>query len=915
MSQQGSNEQTQLSTTGQIDRMCDEFEKACRAGRPPLIEQVLMEAEPDQRDRLLAELLEIELDWRQRAHSFVQEEDYRIRFPDRAELVETVFRRVVKTRRLADYELLDELGRGGMGVVYKARQVYLNQVVAVKILPHRYMDDPQAVARFRREMESIGRLSHPNIVRAYNAGEASGVHFLAMEYIDGINLQRLVDIGPRPAGGCPGGPLGVGAACEVVRQAALGLEHAHEHQLVHRDIKPANLMLARGERLAGTQEQASDSADRSAAVDGHIKILDMGLAKFHAESRGEDQAANGLTQPGMTMGTVDYMAPEQWENSATADIRADIYSLGCTLYFLLTGKPPYGEPAYETGRKKLMAHAVAPIPSLAESCGDVPAELQEVFEAMMAKNPRDRYATPAEVADALAEFADGEELAEVIAAAPPHDAGAAKENTGIQGPETPWRQDAGSHPRRRSHSRRTSRQKFRRNVTIGIAAGLTIVVCGVLGRTLMKSHDGRTQTGGTPESSASSMAADTSISREALAAELALLPGLDGRWWFDDMPWLTPFVRRAVSKRVLSTSDLTALLGDRPRGFLTANTAKAHQWLWDVAARCRGDLSPSQQKLMDQLKSVSDENLSLHVAPAQTLELALNQFIDAHRGGEWSGVDLHTVAVLKRAMARGNKSPQGAKDFFDRALKAYIAAPRDGASLYFLCLFDSVMGCDSPPADANDAKRRLDELLGANDLPVMFHVSALVERGRLAAAAANPGEYEEHFFVHAKKLLDGYNAVKPTHPLAAYIAESHAESLLQQWKVEEVGKQLQAAYHIRLMNKDENAPVTAIYVFRDRRLIALAARYRGNLGFARQIGKALVVELKTAIEEAERGRGGGKSIDVRILDEQLAAALETLADCELYAGAAGAGKVNLAVAAENYEQARAARRMSPARSG
>ena len=172
--------------------MCDQFERACQAGKPPLIEDVLLQAPAGQRDRLLGELLEIELDFRQRSGAFLQLEEYRGRFPESADLVESVFRRVVKTRRLGDYELLEELGRGGMGVVYKARQIYLNQTVALKILPHRYLDDPQAVSRFRREMQSIGGLNHPNIVRAYNAGEAGGVHFLVMEFVDGVNLQQFV---------------------------------------------------------------------------------------------------------------------------------------------------------------------------------------------------------------------------------------------------------------------------------------------------------------------------------------------------------------------------------------------------------------------------------------------------------------------------------------------------------------------------------------------------------------------------------------------------------------------------------------------------------------------------------------------------------------------------------------------------
>ena len=260
--------------------------------------------------------------------------------------MEAIFLRVIKSRRLGDYDLIEELGHGGMGSVYKARQIYLDQIVALKVLPQRYLDDPQAVARFRREMQSIGQLDHPNIVRAYNAGESEGVHFLVMECVDGITLQHLVRPDEKTVT-----PLSPGAACEVIRQAALGLQHAHEHKLVHRDVKPANLMLSR---------------------DGVVKVLDLGLAKFQAERRASDQLGSELTQAGMTMGTVDYMAPEQWEHAGIVDVRADIYSLGCTFFFLLTGTPPFGGKSYDSNRKKLMAHVVAPIPSLTEACPIVP---------------------------------------------------------------------------------------------------------------------------------------------------------------------------------------------------------------------------------------------------------------------------------------------------------------------------------------------------------------------------------------------------------------------------------------------------------------------------------------------------------------------------------------------------------------
>ncbi len=924
MSERGSHQPTELFSTAHIDQVCDDFEKACRAGRPPMIEEFLLRAPPEQRDRLLADLLEIEIEFRQREHSFVQVEDYTVRFADHAELVESVFRRVVKIRRLADYELLEELGRGGMGVVYKARQVYLNQTVAVKILPHRYLDDPQAVSRFRREMQSIGALSHPNIVRAYNAGEAGGVQFLVMEYVDGINLQRFIDIGPPE-----GGPVGVGAACEILRQAAAGLQHAHEHQLVHRDIKPGNLIVARDERLSASPDVAArrrnDSAEQLLAMEGRVKLLDMGLAKFHAEKRGGDRRQERLTQPGMTMGTIDYMAPEQWESSATADIRADIYSLGCTLFFLLTGKPPYGEPAYDTSRKKLMAHVVAPIPSLLENCADVPAELQEVFETMMAKEPQDRYATPAEVAEAVAEFADAEELAEVIAALPPHEVCVAEDNTGVHGPAavTPRQQDAGSggsHPRRRSRNRWMNRQKFRRHVTVGIAAGVTVVVCGLLAWTIMRSKVERPVADRSPSARRTGFSRNAEhippeggttsapASREPLAAELALLPGLNGAWWFDETPWLTPFVRQAIADKVLASPDLSAVLGDRPQGYLDTNTTKAHQWLWQAATRCRGELSASQQKLFDELKAFADDNRAAAKSAVSPLEGPLQEFT-AGRGGEWSAADLHTIALLQHAIALHNNDPalaEEARQSYDMALKAYSAPSKGRVSPQWLCLLDSARLSEHLLGDSKEAKRRIEEVLAEKDLPAPLHVSALVARGRLAAETAmSPGEYEDHRFAYAKKVLDGDDAVKPIHPLAAYIAESYAASLLDQWRVEEAGKQFQAAYHIRLTDKEEKDPLAAIYVFQDRQGSAVTNRFRGNLDAARRSFKTLAGEIQSAIDEAERGRGpAAAAFDLPALRAELANCLESWADCELYGGAASGGKVNFSQAADNYDRAR-----------
>jgi WD40 repeat protein/serine/threonine protein kinase len=298
---------------------------------------------------------------------------------------------------IRDYQLLSKIGAGGMGTVYKALHTRLQKIVALKVLPDGRMDDPQAVERFEREMQAVGRLSHPNIVGAHDAGEHEGTHFLVMEHVAGVDLSELIR---------QTGPLPIADACELVRQAAVGLQHAHEHDLVHRDIKPSNLMLA---------------------PDGQLKILDLGLARLHTTGQQE------LTSTGQMMGTLDYIAPEQTGDSHDVDIRADIFSLGATLYKLLTGVTPYSDPRYNTAVKRLAALANDPIPPVQDRRNDVPAELATVVSRMLAKDPDDRFGTPAEVAQALEPFAAGAEPAALLArtqqSTPEEDAPVSVENS------------------------------------------------------------------------------------------------------------------------------------------------------------------------------------------------------------------------------------------------------------------------------------------------------------------------------------------------------------------------------------------------------------------------------------------------------------------------------------------------------
>ena len=287
--------------------------------------------------------------------------------------------------RLGGYELGAKLGEGGMGTVYKARQPSLDRWVAVKVLPAGRLGDARAVARFQREIKAAGKLKHPNIVTAHDAGEAGGTHYLVMEYVEGCDLSSLVRR-------C--GPLAVADACEIVRQAALGLQHAHEHGLVHRDVKPSNLMLT-------TAEPSSV---------GQVKLLDLGLARLAGLP-----PADELTAANQMLGTVDYMAPEQAGDSHAVDIRADVYSLGCTLYKLLAGEAPFSGPRYATTVKKMMAHEHHPVPPISQRRNDLPAALIAVLAGMLAKKPADRYATPSQVAAAMAPFAAGSDLARLAA--------------------------------------------------------------------------------------------------------------------------------------------------------------------------------------------------------------------------------------------------------------------------------------------------------------------------------------------------------------------------------------------------------------------------------------------------------------------------------------------------------------------
>jgi serine/threonine protein kinase len=282
----------------------------------------------------------------------------------------------------AKFRFLRELGRGGMGVVYQAEQTVMGRLVAVKVINPSILAHPDALPRFQGEVKAAAKLDHPNIVRAHDAEQVGGMHLLVMEYVEGTSLAELV---------AKKGSQPIAQACRYICQAALGLHHAFEQGMVHRDIKPQNLMV-------NVHGQVKILDFGLARMRGQMKVLDFDLARMRSEG---DQ--NGLTQANTFMGTPAYVSPEQATDARRADTRSDIYSLGCTLFFLLTGQPPFQA---DTSGKLILAHREKEPPALQEVRADVPAELSAVVARMLAKDPARRFQTPIEVAEVLAAFVE-----------------------------------------------------------------------------------------------------------------------------------------------------------------------------------------------------------------------------------------------------------------------------------------------------------------------------------------------------------------------------------------------------------------------------------------------------------------------------------------------------------------------------
>ena len=272
--------------------------------------------------------------------------------------------RALEGRVLGPYRLDEFVGGGGMGAVFRALDTTLDRRVAVKVLSRQHSGDAEMLRRFKVEAQSAARLDHQNIGRVYNVGSEDGWHYIVFEFIDGTNLRDVV---------ARGGPLDVPSTLRFTVQLAAALEHAADRDVVHRDIKPSNIIIT---------------------PEGRARIVDMGLARRHRLADDDE-----LTQSGMTLGTFDYISPEQARDPRAADVRSDLYSLGCTLFFMLAGRAPFAEGSMV---QKLLQHQQDPPPPISAIRPDVPERLAAIMARLMAKDPNDRYQRPAVLAADLA---------------------------------------------------------------------------------------------------------------------------------------------------------------------------------------------------------------------------------------------------------------------------------------------------------------------------------------------------------------------------------------------------------------------------------------------------------------------------------------------------------------------------------
>jgi serine/threonine protein kinase len=704
---------------------------------------------------------------------------------DARNYLEQEMRSLLRHTVRGNYLVLNPIESGGMGSVSKVRHLRLGKVMALKEIRSDALqigDRDEVLRRFHREIELCGRMDeHPNIVSYTDTGvDEAGVPFLVMDYIDGEDLGKIV----RRAG-----PLHVNDAAQAIHDAAIGLAHAHDHGLIHRDVKPSNIMISRH---------------------GTVKVLDFGLARIATG----DHKLTALTT-GKVMGTFDYMSPELCRE-ITPDLRGDIYSLGCTLYFALAGRAPFDESKSQFEKMDAHLHAEpAPIPRL-----DDDPELRAILRKMMAKSPEDRYANAHEVAAALAPFCQGADLRALVRSGRNRAAGDPPSDSR----EAPRRGQANDSSDRTTNSKaadktaewtRLRRKRGRRFVLTAVllAAGVALL--------------------------SSLLIADAwqHASREReLAKALGALPGLNGRWWFDEAPWLLPDVRLALIASLADAEEesrqklLTALPtnSDAPAVYELLDQFKdrfRRHWPSDVRAHL------STVEAFDP-EAVNPADFAL------SLRTTANS-IDSKPRASLTGAELHLRAVIHHYL----QELEPASRMYDEAVKKY--EQENQPALRALCLLDwgellhGFRQSASAHSKFNLAWREFaNSLAPGESLPPLFELYAKAMEADSHRRIDNMKEAES-LLGRAWQIAE---TLPERHPLRALVLERRGWLHLDLWELEKAQDDFEQALSIRRSHEPENHRARH-FIYWDQQGVGMAKMYQGEATEARKLFRELLAEI------------------------------------------------------------------------
>jgi serine/threonine protein kinase/class 3 adenylate cyclase len=711
--------------------------------------------------------------------------------------------------RIKDYELLEEIGEGGMGKVFKARHVGMGRICVLKLIKESLLrpGNNEILERFYQEIQLVAQLKHPNIVHAYHSSSRDDeYHFLVMEYIDGRTLDQLID---------DRGPLALGEACEIVRQAACGLQCIHEHGLVHRDIKPSNLMIA-----------AADSSPSGRPAHDVVKILDLGLALLVG-----DRDARITQFRDRAIGTAFYMAPEQWA-STTVDIRADIYSLGCTFYHMVAGEPPFGDSQFGLEH----AHRAVPI-GPPQTTEPLPDKLLEIMMRMLAKNPQDRFSEPKEIAEQIDHFSDASTLGlgrprrrERVPPRPRADS------------ETPVSRfdDTAAHDIRFDSGlpRKQTLGRGRAIKIVGVLAA--VLLAALLGSRLLRSR----------------LVVDSPAHAAAAQHFLLTMPGMNGGWWFDEIPWFFPAMREHLLSQLtvdqflelqklgrgtdvdtfygrlkdLSKESLKATKDGKPivsnrfvklfydledsRPFDEFDPAAAKESVWyELDQRLQGEVAGDAENA--DAENADVENAEVQNAEVQNAEVQ-NANVQKPKAG-----DLHLRALLKWQMRDADEADK----LFEQARAAYHA---DGNLLQALCIADHAMMLRQLRRWREAGKRFVaarDTIPQPELAPAMVVFSYGMEAEVKLFDASKERSGIRDLFAAARQ--EPYaSALDANHPLWALLVSREALYGLETWKLKEAEQKAEEAH--QMFAGDPRGQRADLY-FRSRQFIAMAQHFLGKM--------------------------------------------------------------------------------------